>query len=340
MRRATLTAHHADDQAETVLFRILRGTGLRGLQGIRERRAPALWRPLLPFTRLEIEEHAHRSKLAWREDPTNLDPLARNVLRHRLLPEAEARVARGARRALAGLARRAWEDEGAWRSLVPTLLESAGLRSEGAERSLDRDAFARYDPAVRARLLRELAHNLGSAVGEAGTRSAVEFSSSGESGREVHLRGGLRLRRELGRLVLARGRVGQSEEALHIEGPGEGEASLVLRGASYRVRWSRVRPEPEREARHAAFTVAGLEFPLQVRAWAPGDRAHLSYGSKKLKKLFLEARVPPGQRHRIPVLADATGAVLWVPDVVRSVDAPPSEDGEVLFIAITDADSD
>jgi tRNA(Ile)-lysidine synthase len=336
--RVSLTAHHADDQAETVLFRVLRGTGIRGLQGIRERRAPALWRPLLPFTRREISEHARATRLSWREDPTNRDPFVRNVIRHRMLPEAEERVAPGARRALAGLARRAREDEDAWRSLVPTLLEGAGLRREGGEASLDVEAFSRYGPAVRGRLLRHLARTLGGTLREAGTRSAVEFSSSGESGREVQLAGGLTLRRELARIVLARGRPERSVGALRIDGPGEGEARLDLGGASYRVRWTCERGEPGE--RHAEFALAGLHFPLEARAWAPGDRARLSYGSKKLKKLFLEARVPSGQRHRIPVLADATGAVLWVPDVVRSVDAPPEEDGEVLFISMTDADSD
>jgi tRNA(Ile)-lysidine synthase len=337
--RLSLTAHHADDQAETVLFRVLRGTGIRGLQGIRERRAPALWRPLLPFTRREISEHARAAGLSWREDPTNRDPFVRNVIRHRLLPAAEDGVAPGARRALAGLARRAREEEEAWHSLAPTLLAGAGLGREGVEVSLDAEAFSRYGPAVRARLLRHLARTLGSTLREAGTRSAVEFSSSGGSGREVQLGGGLTLRRDLGRLVLGRARPeGSSAGRVRIEAPTEGEARFDLQGASYRVGWACARGEEGK--RCAAFAVAALRFPLEVRAWAPGDRARLSYGSKKLKKLFLEARVPPWRRHRIPVLADATGAVLWVPDVVRSVDAPPEGDGGVLFISITDADSD
>jgi len=230
--RLSLTAHHADDQAETVLFRVLRGTGIPGLQGIREWRAPALWRPLLPFTRREISEHARATGLSWREDPTNRDPFARNVIRHRLLPAAE-RVAPGARRALAGLAQRAREEEEGWHSLVPTLLTNAGVHREGGAVSLDAGAFAAYGPAVRARLLRHLARALGSALREAGTRSAVEFSSSGGSGREVQLGGGLTLRRDLGRIVLACGRPeGSPAAVLRIDGPSHGDARLELRGAS------------------------------------------------------------------------------------------------------------
>jgi tRNA(Ile)-lysidine synthase len=336
--RLTLTAHHADDQAETVLFRALRGTGIRGLRGIRERRGPALWRPLLPFTRREILDYARGRSLTWREDPTNEDPLARNVIRHRLIPEAEAHVAPGARRALERLARRAAENERAWDSLVPGLADRVGARPEGEGTSFDRAALAGLHPAVRARLLRALAHRLGRPLGEAGTRSAVEFSSSGESGGEVSLGGGLTLRRELERLVLSCDRPHGPDAPLRIDGPDAGEGRVRLGGATYRVQWSE-----EEDVGHGwqeAFGIATLRFPLDVRGRAPGDRVRLPYGSKKLKKVLLEVRVPPGRRHRSPVVVDATGAVLWVPDVVRSVEAPPSEGEGVFYMRITHADSD
>ncbi len=336
--RLTLTAHHADDQAETVLFRALRGTGIRGLRGIRERRVPRLWRPLLAFTRREILDYAVLSGLSWREDPTNAEPFARNVIRNRILPEAEARVAPEARRALTGLARLARENEDAWHSLLPGLLEGVDARPEGEGVSLDRAAFSRLHRAVRARLVRALARRLGRAPGQAGTRLAVEFSSSGESGGEVSLGGGLTLRRELERLVLARVRAEGPDAPASIDGPNAGEVGVRLCGAAYRVRWCE--EEWGGEGWREAFALATLRFPLEVRGWMPGDRARLPYGSKKLKKLFLEARVPPGRRHRIPVVLDATGAVLWVPDVVRSADARPSEREGVIYIGITHADSD
>lgn len=358
--RLTLTAHHADDQAETVLFRILRGTGIRGLRGIRERRRPALWRPMLSFTRKEIEGYAEAVGLSWREDPTNLHPLARNVIRHRLLPQAEALVAPAARRALRGLARRAREDEEAWASLIPGLLDRVDARAEGVRGrppggeieeaapdagdgavSFDRAAFLALHPAVRTRLLRTLARRLGRPLGEAGTRSAVEFSSSGESGGVVPLGRGMALRRELERLVLSCSGpepAAAADTPARIESPGRGDVAVRVGGATYRVRWS----EAEAAGRgwREVFATASVDFPLEVRGWLPGDRARLSFGTKKLKKLFLEARVPPGRRHRIPVVVDATGAVLWVPDVVRSVDASPGEGEAVLTIRITHADLD
>ncbi|UCC49059.1 MAG: tRNA lysidine(34) synthetase TilS, partial [Gemmatimonadota bacterium] len=85
------TAHQADDQAETVLFRLLRGSGLAGLGGIPLRRSPNIVRPLLPFWRAEIEAYAAARGLAHRSDPTNLDiSIARNRIRHQLIPAIEA----------------------------------------------------------------------------------------------------------------------------------------------------------------------------------------------------------------------------------------------------------
>ncbi|HEX8392306.1 MAG TPA: tRNA lysidine(34) synthetase TilS, partial [Longimicrobium sp.] len=119
------TAHHADDQAETVLFRVLRGTGLRGLAGIPAADGTGLVRPLLPFWRAELRAYARAAGLRWRTDPSNagLDP-ARNRLRHRVLPQAE-RVAPGARRALVRLAALARDDEAAWEPVLAPLAAEA-----------------------------------------------------------------------------------------------------------------------------------------------------------------------------------------------------------------------
>ena len=87
-------AHHADDQAETVFFRMVRGSGKRGLSGMTEYREPGVWRPLLPFWRDEISDYVQKVCLEWREDPTNREQrFARNIIRNNVLPEIESKVA-------------------------------------------------------------------------------------------------------------------------------------------------------------------------------------------------------------------------------------------------------
>ena len=100
----TMTAHTADDQAETVLFRIARGSGPRGLRAIHAVRPPFVFRPLLPFWRHELIAFAAEHGIPHRDDPSNLDPRwARNRLRHAVLPALEEAVP-GAAAALVALA--------------------------------------------------------------------------------------------------------------------------------------------------------------------------------------------------------------------------------------------
>jgi tRNA(Ile)-lysidine synthetase-like protein len=334
--RWLFTAHHGDDQAETVLFRALRGTGLAGLAGIPTWGPGGLVRPLLPFRRAHLEAYARRYRVPSREDPTNLHPrYARNVIRHEILPRAEAAVAPGAPDSLIRLARLARRDEEAWRSLMPTLLEGVLVEAEPDRTVLALPALRAYHGAVRGRLLREVARRMGVVLGEAGTRSALEFTSSSASGRRHSLPGGLVLTREFDRLVLYRYRVHGDEEALEIREPGEGQATFTLSGRTYLVVWARS-PGPE-GAWAEAFASEQLEFPLRLRGWIPGDRIRMRYGTKKLKKLFAEMQVPAGERSRRPVLADGRGEVVWVPGLARSVEASAPFQGNGLIIAVRES---
>ena len=336
--RWILTAHHADDQAETVLFRIARGTGLAGLRGIPTRRGVIL-RPLLSFWREELEAYADAvvPRLTPRIDPTNAEHrFARNALRHDLLPRLEASVAPGARRALVRLARLAACEERAWRTLVPELVEGAIL-----ERSADRIVVARsvllgYPSAVRSRVLRALVRRLGSGLDEAGTRAAVEFTTSGASGRDHSLPGGLTLSREFDRLVLAFAGARGRNEFLEIAVAGSGEGRLEVDGRRMAARWSLEAFSSELNTEREAFTLARMVFPLRFRGWRPGDRIRLPYGSKKLKKLLGEARIPVSERAQVPVLVDGIERVLWLPGVTRGSGMEPVLGEEIFYIGIRD----
>lgn len=104
-----LTAHHANDQAETLLMRISRGTTLRGLRGILPRREDGIERPLLNVSRKTLLAYARKYGLAWREDESNLDEsFDRNAIRRRILPKLERENAHPVEQLsrIAGLARR------------------------------------------------------------------------------------------------------------------------------------------------------------------------------------------------------------------------------------------
>ncbi len=316
---AVLTAHHADDQAETVLFRLLRGTGPRGLTGIPHGRTPGILRPLLSFWREELEEHARRTGLSWREDPSNRDlRYARNVLRRRVLPEVERLVAPGARKALVRLADLSREDEAGWRSVLPDVMAPLGLVQEDDELTADAASLAALHPAVRARVLREMARRLGSALDASTTRLAVDFVTTASSGASLDLKGPLSLRRELGRIALVRARALPADRQVVIPDAGPGTGLAVLGGREIRVSWGEREGDGGDVPTSAAFDPALLRFPLLVRARRPGDRIRLHGGTKKVKKVLLERRIPSVRRARVPLVVDADGAVLWIPEVARA----------------------
>ena len=116
------TGHTRDDQAETVLFRLLRGSGLAGLAGILPVTSEGLIRPLLDITRAEVEEFLRARSVDWREDASNRDArFARNRIRHGLLPELEREWNPGIREALGRLADLAGEEERWWAAKIERL---------------------------------------------------------------------------------------------------------------------------------------------------------------------------------------------------------------------------
>ncbi len=338
------TAHHADDQAETVLFRILRGTGVRGLAGIPERRGDVV-RPLLGFWRHELEGYLRESGVPYLTDPSNVDPRwQRAVIRTRTLPALEAAWDGPVRERLLSLARSAASAERALLAQAKQAVARSELTPDGTEFRFVRPRLARYHPAVQARALALVAERLDVRLSRGGTRIAVEFMKGGRSGASVDIGGGLRLHREFDEFrlgpVAGAAAAAERSESLSISSE-RGEAELELAGRRFRVRWSPADrrlagPEGSRtmgrqrrnDAGSGRYVVRGegTPLPLEVRGWRPGDRIRLKGGSRRLKRLFGDRRVPLSERRRVPVLSDGSGRLLWVWGVVRA--APEVEDGE------------
>ncbi len=332
--RWVLTAHHSDDQAETILFRIVRGTGLHGLEGIPEKRSPGVLRPLLPFARNRISAYADAAGIRPRPDASNEDPrFARNVIRNEILPRLEAAVAPGARQSLLRLGRIARADEAAWNAILEDLMRGLVIEESDTRIEVGRGAFLDLDQAVQARILRELAARLGATLGEAGTRSVLAFTSAGASGQEHPISGTVRVVRSFDRLVFCHASGPGADLAFDIEGPGHGRGVCLIGGRDWSVNWSlgqgAVSPWVER------FSVSGLEFPLTLRRWSAGDRMKHSYGSKKLKKIFGEKRVSIEERSRVPVVVDSKERVLWIPGVARSSLLVPGTDDDALVLSVS-----
>ncbi len=307
--------HHRDDQAETLLLRLLRGTGISGMAGMSVRDG-VWWRPLLVCSRQQLLDYALRHRLVWREDASNRDPLfVRNRLRTRIIPLLEEINPRCGEQ-LAAFSRRIAEEEGYWREQVdlhfPTILatDDNGLR-------LLRSQLLAFHPALRLRLLRDALRRVrGHLQGiEAVHLTAVDGLLTGaRSQAQLDLPGCWVARRYENLWLRQAAPEPFPPYHLPVQVPGD---TLLPDGRRLTVTLMEQR---EGETRHRVyFDLAQLGSSLSVRTWRPGDRfvpAGMT-GHKRLKRLFSDLKIEQEERLRTPLLV-AGETLLWVAGLQRS----------------------
>ncbi|MFI5213305.1 MAG: tRNA lysidine(34) synthetase TilS [Gemmatimonadales bacterium] len=313
--RWLVTAHHADDQVETVLLRLLRGSGPTGLAGIPARGPGGLVRPLLPFTRAELAEHVRSLGVQVFDDPANRDPRhMRSWVRAELLPMLESRLGSAARESLLAAQQHAAQDVVAW-DLVLGALGTLDVRAGEARADIARAALAGYDGVLAARLVRAAARRAGLVVGPAQAARVASFAAEAASGRRLDLGAGLEAEAAFERLIIRRALPADAPLAL-LGDAGRG------RFGGFAVKW-RKEPAPDKVGREGWTTwVAGGD--LTVRAPARGDRLVPlgGTGHRAVSRLLMEARVGRADRSRHPVVA-LGGRPLWIPGVCRGDAALP-----------------
>ena len=317
-----LTAHHADDQVETVLLRFLGGSGPAGLAGMGSR-SGRLIRPLLPFRREDLRRYVEARELSVWHDPSNSDPAhLRSWLRQELLPilrerlpDSDARLARVG--SLAGKDRRAWD-------LVLEQLPELDPHSDQEGISVAANCLRAYDSTLAEALLRAVARRAGCVLGSVRAGRVLALLE-GESGRTVELGHGWRAELAFDRLrLLAPGLPGSAPlELLGAEGVGS--------WGRWRLKWT-TEAAPDRQAREA-LTAWFRPEPLRVRTWSPGDRVHplAGRGRRLVVRCFQDARVPRSSRGRWPVITGGE-SVVWVPGVCRSDALVPTPGAEALRV--------
>jgi tRNA(Ile)-lysidine synthase len=318
------TAHHADDQVETVLMRVLAGSGPAGLAGM-PTTAGLVIRPLLPFRRAALARYARERGLQIWDDPANGDPAhLRSWLRGEVLPLLRQRLPE-VERQLHRLGAQAARDRKAWDQVLEAL---PGLdpRAERDGISVAATPLLAYDSALAETVLLAVARRAGCAAGPSRARRVLRLLRDGVSGQELPLGQGWRAEVSFDRLRLMRTKALRAGAPLPLDGP-EGEGVW----AGWRIRW---RPDiaPERQER-SGLTAWFLPGPLTVRSWAPGDRVRplAGAGRRLVVRCFQEARVPRRSRESWPVLAEHE-SVVWIPGVCRSDALLPSPGAEALRV--------
>jgi tRNA(Ile)-lysidine synthase len=342
-------AHTADDQAETVLAHIFRGTGLTGLGGIYPV-AGGVVRPLLGTRREELREYLRAAGQAWREDSTNGDTRRmRARIREQLLPVLARDFSPAIVEHMNELSRFAREEGIFWDALVEDRFQALARREGSALRitvqgllqplnlqttETQKQSSAKSNDCLPLRMLTErLIRRLYEGVrgnrrglGANHVEQVMRLAGESANGRSAELPGGVTVRREFGELIFWHGSM---IEQISSEKKGRQGSdyryvvSLPLReaatvsipelGKRFRLKvidWPGTQSDTKRDANTLDADL--LRSPLILRNWRPGDayRPHGRRDERKVKSYFLVGRVPSRERAGWPVL-ESDGRVIW-----------------------------
>lgn len=321
--------HHRDDQAETLLLHLLRGSGTSGLKGIEPVRDARIIRPLLEVGRSEILEFLRREGIAFVEDSSNRNRIfLRNRIRHELIPHLAAEYNP---RLVAGLCRTAdilRREDDYLNGVVRQIIDRWSIVPGHVEADVPLPDFLSLHVAIQARIVKcilEAAVRPGKSICSRHVEAVLGMARFDEERRvSLDLPSGIRVEKDrdsfrIGKAI-DRGPckgVRNRRETLGYEYQVSIPATVYLReiGKAIRLEWVE---KPTLDEMRSVPQTAFMDYdsvtpPLILRNMRPGDRVQLlgMKGVKKLKDYFIDRKIAPGRRREIPLLADA-GSIVWI----------------------------
>src|SRR5210317_554747 len=328
--------HHAGDQAETFLMRLMRGAGTAGLAGMRQVDGRVI-RPLLSFHHEELVTYLQESGFAWREDESNIDhAFTRNRIRHQLQPLLES-FNPNITSQIAGLCEQLRLDEDFWSELANRTLTELGTRVDGGY-SIQRGALAELSPSLASRVIRAALHEIRGdlrSITATHIGDVLQLVCAGPPQGELHLPGSwvacryeqLLLYREPPEVV--------ADLELVLDGPGTYQ---LLDGRRLQLSVS----DHASGGNHAAveFDASTLQFPLTLRHCLPGDRFRPSGmdGTKKIQDFFVDLKLAMEDRKKTLLLLEKE-TILWIVGLRRCEGWRPVAGKPVLRVQIMQKES-
>lgn len=306
--RVVFTAHHADDQVETILLHLIRGTGMGGLRGMAfESPVPGnadlvLVRPLLDIFREDIEQYAVQYGLIWREDETNTDvSYSRNRLRHSIIPLLRL-INPSVNQAILRVSELLGTEDDFVRSIYRREVEPY-LIVVSERVSIDLEVFRSLHDALQRRFLLDALVRLKAIEPQLRhIQAAQRIAQSGRHGQQSLFSGGFRLRIEYERLHVESDTAPYEELATAIESNAVLSVSVPGRTLLGKQHWLML----SHESSAGAVLLGNCETSqVMIRTRRPGDRflpRSLNGHSQSLKKWFIERKIPQYQRDTVPLI--------------------------------------
>ncbi len=302
------TGHTLDDQAETILMRLLRGSGLWGLSGIPVKRGYYI-RPMLTFHSDEITSYLNNRNIKWLEDPTNRDrKFLRTRLRHELIPRLEQEFNPEIKKAVVALG----NDISQWRQEITKHFPSP-IYEEKGKIMLAESVFFSYLDIIRKFWLQEalqVATGCSISLRRYHLRQVSNLSGDGKTGKWVELPNRIRLLRDRDRLIL----VPETAPKPESQQVGIGNYTCEPLGVEFQARevpkeTVEYLPDPFVEW----MDLDMLPEPWTLRPWQPGDRFHPlgTAGTRKISNFLVDKKIPRCDKDRVLVL-EVSGKIAWL----------------------------
>ncbi len=346
------TAHQADDNAETIIHNIIRGTGLRGLAGIWPKKKfekdICFVRPLLCVTRAEITTYLKQRNLKWQTDKTNQDlTFKRNFIRHLLLPQLQKNCSYPLAEQLSGLCQSARKLYNSVCGIAERLWPQAAEPGE-SNLKLDLKIFSTQHPEVQIELVRKSMACLGSGEKDLSRlhyEKILQLARQKVSNKEICLPEGFTVRREYDKLIFERSERTRKrkipDEIFELQIPGRLQFGDFLIESKFletsEENIENIKSNKDKFAEQ--FDFDKLLLPIRIRRRSTGDRFQpLGLPSpKKIGKFLTDAKVPQNIREKMLIVTDSEKIIWLWPIRISEQTRVTDSTKKILQLKITDS---
>ncbi|WP_440604663.1 tRNA lysidine(34) synthetase TilS [Bacillus sp. GB_SG_008] len=323
--------HHGDDQVETILMRLVRGSTPQGYAGILAKRAfnkGFLIRPLLAVTKEEILDYCNRKDVEPRIDPSNTkETYTRNRLRKHVLPHLKQENPNVHERFQA-FSTSMQEDEAYLQELAFEKMNKVIKEKDAKRMVLSIPAFESMPIPLQRRGIQLILnylyeYKIPSSLSSVHIDKVIEFFKRTHPSGMLHFPGGLEIVRTYEECSFRFGEEKVTFSPCMLQVPGK---VTLVNGDELEVEISNCVPIMMNDMTFIAKHNE-IAYPLMVRSRENGDRMSIQgmNGTKKIKSIFIEAKVPKEKRADWPIICDASGNIIWVPLLKRSAFAISQE---------------
>lgn len=311
--------HNLDDQAETVVMKFLRGSGMGGLRGILPMRDGTYIRPLISVTRNEILTFLKKEGMEFVTDSSNIEDIyLRNRIRNRLIPELRENYNPGLEENLGHTADIIRVENDYINTEVEDVLTTWGIDRDNDDIRINIQELVKLHEAIQRRVIKTLLQNCShqkKGIGYLHVKSVMALITGGSPNGILNLPFDLEVRREYDLLVISKTKTpsGRNHEFHYtVEIPGK----IDIKELGIKATFDLIDSAPTLNfdtGRTIFMDYENISFPLIIRNMKPGDRIQPfgMNGSKKVKSFFIDEKIPKNRRKEIPLLIDQK-SVLWI----------------------------